>query len=327
MSRLGSPWLRMLISAVLMFVLLAFLVDLGTAWRAIKGAEWQWFAWLAVWITLDRLLMAYKWRILLVCRGIVISHLQAVKAYYLASFAGCFLPSTIGADAMRVASVSGEGRPSELVAASVVMERALGFLASALAAGLALLVLVGLVGQLPPGLLWPSLAILALVSLGVVVSLFGPLARFLESLPERLGKRGRLVKWTGRFLASYTQYRRHQGAVAWFIVLSFVEQSGPVVGTWLTAKAFGIELSLLESAAVAPLALLFTRMPVSLSGFGVVEGLYVAFFALVGLSATESFLLGLVANLSIVVTTVPGALFYTSGGFSLDSGTGEDGTP
>jgi uncharacterized membrane protein YbhN (UPF0104 family) len=93
-----------------------------------------------------------------------------------------------------------------------------------------------------------------------------------------------------------------------------MEQSGPVVGTWLTAKAFGIELSLLESAAVAPLALLFTRIPVSLSGFGVVEGLYVAFFALVGLSATESFLLGLVANLSIVVTTLPGAFFYTSGG-------------
>ena len=315
----GSPWLRILISAVLMFVLLFFLVDLGAAWRAIRDADWQWFGWLALWITLDRLLMAYKWRILLVCRGMAISHWQAIKSYYLASFAGCFLPSTIGADAMRVASVSNNQRPSELVAASVVMERALGFLASALAAGLALVLLVGLVGELPPGILWSSLAVLALVSLGVLISLFGPLARYLESLPQRLAQRGKLVKWVGRFLASYTQYRKHRGAITWFILLSFIEQAGPVVGTWLTARAFGIDLSLVQSAAVAPLALLFTRIPVSLSGFGVVEGLYVAFFALVGLSATESFLLGLVANLSIVVTTVPGALVYTSGGFCMDS--------
>jgi hypothetical protein len=115
-------------------------------------------------------------------------------------------------------------------------------------------------------------------------------------------------------LAAYGEYRNHPLALAWFLLLSIIEQSVPVVGTWLTALAFNIDLSLLESAAIAPLALLFTRIPVSVSGFGVVEGLYVAFFGLVGLSATDSFILGLIANLSIVITTLPGALFYAVGG-------------
>lgn len=55
-------------------------------------------------------------------------------------------------------------------------------------------------------------------------------------------------------------------------------------------------------------------MPVSVSGFGMVEGLYVAFFGLVGLSSTHSFLLVLVATLSVLVATLPGAWFYAKGG-------------
>jgi len=55
---------------------------------------------------------------------------------------------------------------------------------------------------------------------------------------------------------SYHDYRNHGPALLWFLLLSLLEQSGPVVGTWITARAFNIDLSLLESAAAAPAALL-----------------------------------------------------------------------
>jgi hypothetical protein len=201
MSRLSSPWLRMLISAVLMLVLLTFLVDLGAAWQAIKQADWAWFGWLAVWITLDRLLMAYKWRLLLICRGIAISHLAEHKGLLSGQFRGLF--SAQHHRGRRHAGGLGErpGRrgPASLVAASVVMERPWAFLASALAAGLALLLLVGLVGSLPPGLLWPSLAVLALVSLGVVISLFGPFSPFSGKPAGTPSSRGKLAEMGGAF--------------------------------------------------------------------------------------------------------------------------------
>ncbi len=310
----ARAWLRPLISALLMLLLLGWLVDLRAAARALAGAHWSWFGWLALWITLDRLVMSYKWRLLLTCRGLDLGRWEALRAYYVASFAGCFLPSTVGADAMRVAAVSGPGRPSEVVAASVVVERALGFLAAALAALLALALLAGLARELPPRVMGWSVGILAVVSLGVVITLSGPLAVWLEGLADRLARRGGPLAWLGRFLAAYGLYRRHRGTLLWFLLLSLLEQSVPVVGTWLTALALDIPLSLMQAAAVAPLALLFTRVPVSLSGFGVVEGLYVAFFSLVGLTSTHSFLLGLVANLSVLVATLPGALFYARGG-------------
>lgn len=313
-GRLGAG-LRIAVSGGLMLLLLGWLVDLRAAGQALAGAHWGPFAWLALWITADRWLMSYKWRLLLTCRGLEVGSWEAFRAYYVASFAGCFLPSTVGADAMRVAAVSGPARPSAAVAASVVVERALGFLAAALAALLALFLLAGLARELPPGVMAWSLGLLAAAMLAVAATLMGPLAAWLEGLAARWEGRRKVVSWLGRFLAAYGLYRRHKGVLLWFLFLSLLEQSVPVVGTWLAALALDIPLTLLEAAAVAPVALLFTRIPVSLSGFGVVEGLYVAFFSLVGLTATHSFLLGLVANLSVLVATLPGALFYARGGF------------
>jgi uncharacterized protein (TIRG00374 family) len=311
--KLGG-WLRLLISAGLLGLLLGYLVDLRAAASALAGAHWVHFAWLALWITLDRLMMSYKWRLLVVCRGLSLGQVEALRAYYVASFAGCFLPSTVGADAMRVAAVTNPDRPSAAVAASVVVERVLGFVAAACAALLSLALLTGLALDLPPGVRAWSLAILGASVLAVVVSLSGPLAAWLETLAARLAHKSKLVSWLGRFLAAYGLYRHHRGTLALFLGLSLLEQSVPVVGTWLAALALDIPLSLTMAAAVAPLALLFTRVPVSVSGFGMVEGLYVAFFSLVGLSTTHSFLLGLVANLSVLVATLPGAWFYARGG-------------
>ena len=315
MSLNPKTLIRLAVSLGLLAGLLLFMVDIPSAWKAVRHCDWSYMAWLALWITLDRVLMSYKWRLLVVCRGLGLGHWQALKAYYLASFAGCFLPSTVGADAMRIAAVRGENRPSEVIAASVVMERSLGFLASAVAAAAACFLLASLKADLPPGLFPWSLALMAGLGLAMIFSLSRRPAAWLRSLPERLRHRGAAFRWAGRFLSAYADYRDHASTLAVFLLLSILEQSGPVVGTWLAAKALHIDLGLLQAAAVTPVALLFTRIPVSVSGFGVVEGLYVAFFSLVGLNATDSFLLGLVATLSIVVTTVPGAFFYTSSGF------------
>ncbi len=313
---MGRTWLRALISGALMLFLLYYLVDPRQAGRILARAHWGYLAWLAGWITLDRLLMTYKWRLLLTCRGLELGFWPALKAYYLASFAGCFLPSTLGADALRIMAVKGPRRPGEVVAASVVIERTLGFLAAVIAALLGLCLLTWLTISLPPAFLAWSLGLGGLLAAGVVFSLSSRFGRFLHWLEVRLEAWGRVGSWLGKALMAYHGYRDHGPALLWFLLLSVLEQSGPVVGTWLAALAFDIDLGLLAAAAVAPVALLFTRVPVSVSGFGVVEGLYVALFSLVGLGATDAFVLGFIANISVVVTTLPGAVFYLRSGLN-----------
>ena len=313
---MGRIWLRAAISGALMLFLLYYLVDPRRAWVVLARAHWGYLAWLAVWITLDRLLMTYKWRLLLTCRGLELGFWPALKAYYLASFAGCFLPSTVGADALRILAVKGPRRPAEVVAASVVIERTLGFLAAVIAALIGLCLLTWLAISLPHSFLAWSLGLGGLLAGGVVFSLSNRFGRFLQWLEARLEGWGRLGPWLGKALMAYHGYREHGLILLWFLLLSLLEQSGPVVGTWLTALAFNIHLGMVAAAAVAPVTLLFTRVPVSVSGFGVVESLYVALFSLVGLGATDSFVLGLVGNIAVVVTTLPGAFFYLRSGLS-----------
>ena len=151
--------------------------------------------------------MAYKWRLLLTCRGLETGLGESFLAYLLATFSGYFLPSTVGADAMRIAAVSGPGRPSHVVSASVAMERGLGFVASAVAGMFSLLLMVSFYTSLPTqAALWAA-GLLVAVVLCILFTLYGPLGRWLESLPQKLAGRGKLMRWLAEFLAAVSQYR------------------------------------------------------------------------------------------------------------------------
>ncbi len=311
----GKTWLRMGLSALLMILYLGFIVDLRQAWSHVSHAQWSFLLLLAAWITLDRLLMSYKWVFLVRCRGLAMSQRESLRSYYLATFAGCFLPTTLGADAVRVAALAQPQRPSPMLAASIIMERALGFVAAALAAAGALVLLAHLTGTLPPSTLEWSLALLAGSVGAVLLSISAWSARLMDALARVLEQRGRVLAWGGKFISAYSQYRFHGPTLALFLGLSLLEQSAPIVGTWLAALALHVHLTLLQAAAVTPLALIATRIPLSVSGLGVIEGFYMVFFPLVGVSATDAFLLGLVGEISVLVATLPGGVIYALGGF------------
>lgn len=309
---LANIWVRITLSLGLLIALVALTVDLDEAAAALARASWGWLGLLALWLTADRLLMAYKWRLLAVCRGLAITPWQSIKAYYLASLVGSFLPVTLGADALRVAVLAGPGRRSEVLAASVVVERALGFVASALAALAGLALLLYIAEGVPGKVLWIIMGLLTAGALAVILSLSALAQRLTQRLQSRASGKGRLAAWLGNFLEAYSAYGHHRPTLLWFTLLSLIEQSAPVGAAWLAARALEIELSLAQAAAAVPVAILLARAPVSLSGFGVVEGLFVAFFGLVGVGATHAFLLGFISNLASLATAAPGVWFHRS---------------
>ena len=99
--------------------------------------------------------MAWKWWLLVRGRDATLGLWAAIRAYYLASFAGYFLPMTVGADAVRIGALAGAGRTAVLVA-SVVLERLVGALAQAVLAvvSVATLVALGLGARVGPAERW-----------------------------------------------------------------------------------------------------------------------------------------------------------------------------
>ncbi|HSE95446.1 MAG TPA: lysylphosphatidylglycerol synthase domain-containing protein, partial [Methylomirabilota bacterium] len=119
---IGSVLIRVSVSLGLLALLFAF-VDRPRLGRLFADLDPVALVLIVFLVTADRLLMAWKWWLLIRGRAAAVSLWAAVRAYYLASFVGWFLPMTVGADAVRVGALAGEGRTAGLVA-SVVLERA-----------------------------------------------------------------------------------------------------------------------------------------------------------------------------------------------------------
>ena len=112
--------------------------------------------------------MAYKWHRLLRVRDLDIGLGEAVRAYYISSFAGVFLPMTVGADLVRIGALQGGRVSNTNLVASIAIERGLGALSQAVFCVLSVLLIAALQLQVDVpvgGLLALAAAIVATLTL------------------------------------------------------------------------------------------------------------------------------------------------------------------
>jgi len=296
---------RLLVSLALLALLLT-LVDRTALGRRLAGADPALVLVIVGLVTADRLLMAWKWWLLVRGREAAVSLWAAVRAYYLASFAGLFLPMTVGADAVRVAALAGEGRTAGLVA-SVVIERALGALAQGVLALVAIgaLVALGLGATIGPPERWMLGGVLLAAFLAFPLSF--PLARWVAGrFHGAAGWRAML----GALAAAYAGYAEAAGLVVVFFGLTLLEGCIPIAYHYVAGRALGLDPGWGLYVATVPLVFLVARLPVSLGGIGVLETSFVYLAALLGLGPTEALSIALLAEAVVLVSLSPGALVY-----------------
>ena len=250
----------------------------------------------------DRVLMAYKWRLLLLARRVPLDLWTAVRAYFAATFAGLLLPVTVGADAIRVLAVRRFGVYD--VAASIFVERLVGAVAVATLATASSVLILSWLSELEPrrvALLVTGAALMGLVGFIVSLWLVG------EWIGRRLGDGSRLSK----FWAAYLAYRGHPSTLLLFYLLSVFESLLPVFGMYVIGRGLGLDLPLGVIVATIPVALTIARLPISLGGFGVQELSFVYLVGLFGVPATEGLAVMLVGDAVFILTLLPSA-FDTS---------------
>ena len=269
----------------------------------------------------DRVFMAYKWNILLRAKEIRIPLWETTKIYLMSGFFGLGLFSTLGADAARTFVLSRKGYRTTDVGASIVLERALGFLA---------LVLLGVVGTVIAALtigeyisdnvrLAVSGFVISIGVLGVILWIGLRIGRR-PKLPTRLSSVASSITQTGIWphlsegIRSFTQYRHHNPEVLGFLALTLLENLLPILWTYLLALALGVEVPLALFVLLVPLALLLSRIPISIAGIGVHEGVYVMVLSMLAISKSEALQLGLATHALMILVILPGAVVYLTRG-------------
>jgi uncharacterized protein (TIRG00374 family) len=304
-----SYFWRLLISLLLLLFLLRF-VNQNEVNQLLSNLIWPYLIVYFGLALLDRLIMAYKWKILLEAKEIPCSFGKLIVVYFKGTFLGNLLPTSLGGDAIRAYELSKNTRDGEEVITSIIMERYLGFLSSALMALMAIPLLILFVPAFPRTIM----VLLTLFLAGGLFFLFWlfrgkPHSSKISNLLGRLPWAEKI----GKISTSFVLYRNHPRALGRFFIWSFGEQLLPIGATYLLSLSLGLPIPFHYLIPIIPITQFFARIPVSLSGLGIQEGLFVWTFTQIGISASSAFTLGLASNLGNILSSLPGAYFYFRG--------------
>lgn len=279
---------QLLITATL-GVILVLQVDLGQFAKSINSFPlWSLFT-VSFVIFLTSPAVAHRWRVVLATMGEQMGIWTAYKAAFLAMAFSQFLPSTLGGDAARIWYVYGRLRiPIGRLVAGAFLDRVTALASLAILSAFGLPVLLLVTNELAVPLL---VAVLVAGSVGAICVLLG--ARFVGGWPGRLATRSGIIA-----LSTYAWLIFSNGRV----VVTTLALSSVVHLTVVGAVAILGAVSMASApwwsylVLVPPITLL-SMAPVSIAGWGVREGGFVAGFALVGVPLEMALALGVAVGM------------------------------
>jgi uncharacterized protein (TIRG00374 family) len=302
-----KTWLRLIVTLALCAALLVFVVDVRDVAATLGHCDPVWALIALAAITVDRLLMSYKWGLLLAIRGYCIGAIKQLMVYCSAMMWGLALPSTVGADGIRVVLVRRFGVRIDDTLATILVERGIGFVSALFTALLGVLILrtqVTLSPAFDSMLVLGGLALLG--ALGIVIFSFShhALDWLLRLLPTKIAS-GRIGQLFRRLHDAYRSLAVDRPRLMIFSLLTFLEQVLMVMCYGLTAIALGIEFNAIFLFAAVPLAILISRLPISIDGIGVYEGIFMAIMTLGGVRPEDSLAISLAMRALQIVAWFP----------------------
>lgn len=298
--------------------LLAFLIsklDWQRTLGLIRGAEPLLLAAVVMIQSADRVLMALKWHQLLRLLDDRLGRWGAIRVYYESTFIGFALPlGGLGPDIVRFVRLRSRGINSHVTLASMFTERLIGVIATLVLLVVGFVVLAWLAPQ-------AALRRFAFVSAlgaaiaGVVAAtlVFVPaVSRGLFKLPKL-----RAMMESARF-AQYVEavrvYSARRRILAINLGLSIIEQTTPVFTLWAASHALGVPLPWIVCLAVAPVAVIIQRLPLTYAGLGLREGSAAAVLVALGFDYSAALLLLMTQFVMFLITLLPGAIILAMSG-------------
>jgi glycosyltransferase 2 family protein len=301
-----STSIRFAVSAALIFWLLhrVRLEELSTA---LRGSQWWLFALSTLILCGRQIIATCRWAIILAASRIRVPLAWLLYWYMTATFFNLFLPTALGGDVMRIYQLAKNTGRNAAAAASVLMERILGFLALIGMAVVAML-LSTKARQEPTIYLGVLVAAGALVA--VLVALFHRgFGRMTVRLFRRVGLQ-RLGEKAERGYAALYTLQQHRKTIFLAFLISVVFQAVGVVCTYLVGLSLGLNVSVGYYFISIPIIWLLTMLPISINGIGVREGGFVLFFTAVGVSTPDALLLSFLTFAQLLIIGLLGGVVY-----------------
>lgn len=291
----------MIIRVALTAVILALLargIDFGESARAIAQIDLRYLAVVLALVACDRLVMIWRWILLLRSSGISIANRAAARLFLVSSFVGSFLPAGVGADAARAYGLSREVASGSEALASVAVDRVLGVMS------ITVMAMVGVS-------VWPETRndmryILVILGLMVVCRLFFSAGWLVRTLVPQSLHDHPVVRKMLRLGDALSRYRGRRSVLAHVMIWSLVVQVLRITQAYYLGVGLGMTVPYTYYLLFMPVGLLMLLLPISISGFGVPQGVIVWLLRPMGVPDAQSFALSTLIILTGLAGNIPG---------------------
>ena len=282
-------WIRISITAVLIaFVLHRADLFTRAGWQNLFGTFTQIsLPYLAISIAVGFLLMfvsAFKWYMLLRSRSIHVSVWRLYAYYIVGMFFNLLLPTTVGGDVVRMTELGRHTGNYADAVASVFVERFTGL---ATLSALALIAVVVNVQMFNIPWVTVGLGVMIVGISGVIWFVIDE--RLLHFAQRILGSRlpllGTFFAKLEKFQQAVVAYKSDPVALVTTIFISLLFYLLAVVNVWVSALAFGSDLSFIDMLVAVPVILTIMNLPISVGGIGLMEFAYTVTLELFGASS------------------------------------------
>ncbi len=301
---LRSFWVRAGLTVAILVYLLRQ-VDAGDAMRAILHADPRALAMVGALVLLDRAVMIWRWILLLRASGTAIDTATASRIFLISSFVGSFLPAGVGGDAARAYALGQRTSRRGAAVASVAVDRILGVVAIALMGAIGVAFYMGRHAD-------PQIRVAAITS--AVAVLVGSVAavwadRWLRWLP-RAWHDWTPVRLPLRIADAMAAYRGTPRALVRVFALSVLVQVLRILQAYGLGLGLGLTVPFAYYLVFMPIGLLMLLLPISISGFGLPQGVIMWLLRPVGVPDELSLALATLIVLSGLFGNLPGAWLY-----------------
>jgi len=301
---LKSTAVRLLITAAILLYLLKD-VDPGELASALLHIDPWWFAAALALVAIDRGVMVVRWVLLLRSAGVMLPLKSAVWVFLVSSFVGSFLPAGVGGDAARAYAVAARTAQGTEAVASVAIDRMLGLVAIV---ALGAIGLAGWAQHLSATMRWELTLVAAAVGVLSVATLWtDQVVRVLVPGRHHAGR------WASQLLRlgdAVGAYRQRRGTLLLVFALSVAVQVVRVLQGYCLGRGMAVDVGLSYYLVFMPVGLLLMLLPISISGFGLPQGVMVWMLEPVGVRHADAFALSTMIVLLGLLGNLPGAFLY-----------------
>jgi len=257
-------------------------------------------------------LMAYRWGMILIARGIRFDTRRLFVYYLIGIFFTSFVPGGgISGDVARLIYVDRQVRNKALVLSTLVYERLIGVFT---------LLLIGFAATLATRVytqtdrvIYIGEAVLAISFVAIAILMSGfvtsRLARMLRAIGSRM-KIARAGEAAARTLEDISKLRSDVALLIRTLLISFVIRIVWSLGCYVIVTAMGLPLDVFTLFAFISLVDLVRLMPISVGGLGVREWIVIVMFATAGISREQALTFSFLAFAPIYLNAIAGGIIY-----------------